>query len=135
MSVRLIRCFVVLLMFSCLVYGQDIDITSFSRNGEIGWTNSVSNGFCTLEWASSLTGEWYSSWADLSDMPVTNEMMTTNVPMFYRVMWTSNNVSVLNTSQYIGAGDGSVDYETGDIWAGFTEAPSAGANILVRYYR
>ncbi len=41
MSVRLIRCFVVLLMFSCLVYGQDIDITSFSRNGEIGWTNSV----------------------------------------------------------------------------------------------
>ena len=63
---------------------------------------------------------------------------------------TITNTPVLCGSVYIAAGDkdlrdngdgtlvgdgvGSVNYETGYIWAGFTEAPSAGDNILVRYY-
>ena len=107
MIIKTIQRFITLLILTCATYAQDIEIISLSHNGNITWSNSVSEGYCTVEWGSSLTGQWSSSWQDLSRLPVTNEIMSANVPMFYRVLWTTNNVGdIINANQSIGTGDG-----------------------------
>ena len=105
MFIKLIKTISVVLLLTSMSYAQEVQITSFSHNGYITWSNSVaSNGFNTVEWASSLTsGDWSSNWKSLRYIPVTNENMRADVPMFYRVIWRTN--SVADASQNIGTGD------------------------------
>jgi hypothetical protein len=106
MNIKLIKNIIALLLLTSMLYAQETEITSFSHQGKIMWSNSASYGFSTVEWASSLTSQWHSSWEDLYSIPVTNETMSADVPMFYRVQWHSNRVSIISEDQIIGVSDG-----------------------------
>ena len=69
-------------------------ITAFHGNGDLTWTNSVSNATYRVEWASSLTGTWFRSWQELSHVEThSNTTISVSVPMFYRVIMLSNPMS------------------------------------------
>jgi len=71
-------------------FGADFVITSLSGNGQMTWTNSVTNASYRVEWASSLTGPWkqFNALTNLDSIRATNTTVTVAVPMFYRVVWT-----------------------------------------------
>ncbi len=62
-------------------------ITSFNGSGNIAWSHSEDTGFHRVEWASSLTGSWHSTWAQLTGIPANGGVSQASVPMFYRVVW------------------------------------------------
>jgi hypothetical protein len=84
----------VLLLASCgllvaSVVTAQLVITSFNQNGELTWTNSVSNATYRVEWASSATGPWnkFDALTNLTLLSATTNVVTVKVPMFYRVVW------------------------------------------------
>ena len=64
-------------------------ITSFDRNGTLTWMDQATQGFHSVQWASSLTGNWYNTWDFLVNFSATGGTRTVEVPMFYRVIRTS----------------------------------------------
>ena len=83
-------------IFACLgfalaspVLGQLV-ISSLNQNGQLTWTNAVSNANYRVEWANSATGAWhgFELLTNLSSISATSESVTVQVPMFYRVAWT-----------------------------------------------
>jgi hypothetical protein len=68
-------------------------IESFHGNGELTWTHSTTSGYHMVEWASSPTGTWHHAWTNLINLPANGETTTVNVPMFYRVVWSTNQVA------------------------------------------
>ena len=69
----------------------DLVITNLQSNGELSVTGVWTNAACRVEWASSLDGTWYRSWQTLDyEESETNTTMTFKVPMFYRVVISSN---------------------------------------------
>jgi hypothetical protein len=75
------------------------------RNGQgtLSWTNAQTNVWCAVEWACSMNGPWHHSWQTLCNVHVTNDAHTAvGVPMFYRVVQTTNNVRPY-VRQYEGA--------------------------------
>jgi hypothetical protein len=66
----------------------DLAITSFA-NGNLTWTNPVSNATYRVEWASNATGAWqrFDALTNLSAITATSSVVTVQVPMFYRVVW------------------------------------------------
>ena len=104
------------------VQAQAADILAFQGNGQLTWTNSNTNLFYQIQWAASLTDTngWKSSYQTLTDIWSTNAIVTASVPMFYRVVGSSNIASrVLKTGQ-------TISYRTGD--DGYYEAGVALAN-------
>lgn len=81
-----IMSFCILFFLSPPVGANDFEITSFSRNGEISWDDTNTNGIYRIEWASTLTGEWHSTWSDQSSIWATGGVLSAKVPMFYRVV-------------------------------------------------
>ncbi len=77
------------LMASAALAG-DFVITEFPGNGTLSWTNSVTNATYRVEWASSVTGPWQSfdALTNLTSISATSAVVTVQVPMFYRVVWT-----------------------------------------------
>lgn len=66
---------------------NDFAIESFSRNGEITWTDTNTNGHYRVEWSPSLmTSNWLADWSHLTQIPATGGVITAEVPMFYRVV-------------------------------------------------
>jgi hypothetical protein len=61
-------------------------IDSFSRNGEISWSNYPGAVEYRVEWAPDLTGTWTNSWSALNGIPADGEVYTVKVPMFYRIV-------------------------------------------------
>jgi hypothetical protein len=63
------------------------EMTVFSRNGSLSWTNGLTNGVYEVQWSSSLTaGEpWTNDWSQLQGIQGTQSVFTVPVPMFYRV--------------------------------------------------
>ena len=76
-------------VFVGLVLADDLIITSFNRNGELTWTNSVANATYRVEWASSAEGPWnkFDALTNLTLLSATTNVVTVKVPMFYRVVW------------------------------------------------
>jgi hypothetical protein len=68
-------------------------ISSFGSNGSLTWSHAVTGGFHSVQWASSITGTWHHSWADLVNHAATGGTTTVSVPMYYRVIWTASEVS------------------------------------------
>jgi hypothetical protein len=64
-------------------------ITSLSRQGELTWTNSVSNATYRVEWSSSVAGPWqaFDALTNLSLISATSSEVSVHVPMLYRVVW------------------------------------------------
>ena len=61
-------------------------IISFSRNGQLTWTdNDYASSCYTVEWSSDL-GDWTNSWDGLRDITTSHSSNTVSVPMFYRVV-------------------------------------------------
>src|SRR6266508_627050 len=75
--------------FVGLVLADAAVITSLNRNGELTWTNSVSNATYRVEWASSAEGPWnkFDVLTNLTLLSATSNVVTVKVPMFYRVAW------------------------------------------------
>lgn len=76
------------------VLAQSPDITSFHGNGNLTWTNSDTNLFYRVEWAPSLTAPdaWHSHYCSLTDIRSSDSIVTSSVPLFYRVSGSSNRV-------------------------------------------
>ena len=69
----------------------DSVITGFQGNGEVTVTGLWTNARYHVEWASSLDGPWYRSWQPCYDEESqSNTTVTIKVPMFYRVVMSSN---------------------------------------------
>ena len=62
---------------------SNVIITSFSGNGVLTW-NAPGHGVYSVEWASTLTGAWHTTW-DMADITVSAGSQTNYVPMFYRI--------------------------------------------------
>lgn len=56
------------------------------QNGIISWGPLPTGTTCRVEWASSLSGIWRTNWDELASLVTTNEQMSAEVPMFYRVV-------------------------------------------------
>ena len=70
-------------------WGADLTITSFTSDGNLAWTNSVSNATYRVEWASTAQGPWqrFDALTNLSSVTATSRLVTVHVPMLYRVVW------------------------------------------------
>lgn len=102
-------------------------ITSF-ENGMLSWTNIDPNLYYSIEWRPSLTGtnDWSSSYRGCQDLQSSNPIITTPVPMFFRVLGSTDpaNTSVISpTNPLVPAGY----YEATDLTA--VDADLVSANI------
>lgn len=87
---------VLLLVTAAVLVGvaawAQLRITSFNSSGELTWTNSISRGFYSVEWASSLAGPW-NPLATVADVDwattnrITLQVSLTNAQALYRVAW------------------------------------------------
>ena len=73
---------------------SDVTIISFSENGNVAWSNDTPavNQY-HVEWASGLDGTWTNSWYNLHRITPTGNVMAASVPMFYRIVARTNEVS------------------------------------------
>jgi len=55
------------------------------ENGWLTWTNQQTNVVYDVQWAPRLTAPWTNTWGQLCGQPVTAQVMSAQVPMFYRV--------------------------------------------------
>ena len=66
-------------------------ITHLERTGSIIWTNAQSSLAYRIEWTSCPTSYWRSSWQNLATIEThTSEVGQASVPMFFRVIGSSN---------------------------------------------
>ena len=70
-------------------WAADLAITSFTADGSLTWTNSVSNATYRVEWAGTAQGPWqrFDALTNLSSITATSHVVTVQVPMYYRVAW------------------------------------------------
>jgi len=70
-------------------WAADLAITSFTSDGSLTWTNSVSTATYRVEWAGTAQGPWqrFDALTNLSSITATSNLVTVQVPMFYRVVW------------------------------------------------
>jgi hypothetical protein len=89
---------------------QQIEITGF-RNGMLVWSGAALGATCRVQQADSLTGN---NWTDFQFVPVTNNSMSTVVPMvsgsgstlFYRIVGiAAPRISLTSTSGAPGSAD------------------------------
>ncbi|VGO11833.1 hypothetical protein PDESU_00380 [Pontiella desulfatans] len=73
-------------LLTSICHSEDLVITSFDENGVLEWSSNYSNGFYQVQWASTLDGEWYTDFP-YNNIENTNEVMSVQVPRFYRVVW------------------------------------------------
>lgn len=72
--------------------GQGPVITSFQGNGQLSWTNALnSNALYRVEWAAQAGGPWYRNFDNIGSLDGRGATgFTVAVPMFYRVVMTTN---------------------------------------------
>jgi hypothetical protein len=63
------------------------DITAWSGNGALSWTNGLVNGVYEVQWSPSLSpgATWTNDWSQLCNLQGTQTVFNVSVPMFYRV--------------------------------------------------
>lgn len=132
-------------LIACISAAEETNlaITSFS-DGLLTWTNVNPNLYYTVEWRPSLTGtnDWSGSYRGSQDLRSTNEFVTVPVPIFYRIVGTTNPVhtrTLSDTTLLVQAGYyeatnlAAVDGELarGNIRAGVTVFGVTGKNEVV----
>jgi len=97
-------------------WGADLTITSFTSDGNLTWTNSVSNATYRVEWTSTAQSPWqrFDALTNLSSVTATSRLVTVQVPMLYRVVWIDAPQHA-GTYRYSGYEDGSGLVITGRI--------------------
>lgn len=83
---------VIALALAAYAHGQEINITSFRGNGEIKWTSIDPNLFYSVQWSPSLAngGSWQTDYTSLVDIRTTSPTGTAFVPMFFRIVGSTN---------------------------------------------
>ncbi len=75
------------LPFALNCLGDGLAIESFQSSGRLTFNQPTTTAIYRIEWASSPTGSWTSSWAPLTDLPPSGTgTITVSVPMVYRVV-------------------------------------------------
>ena len=77
----------VLFLTGAVSFADNVEVVD-AQGGQMTWTTDAANAISvyTVEWASSITsGAWRSSWSSLEGITTTNQVITVEVPMFYRV--------------------------------------------------
>ncbi|MCE9614332.1 MAG: LamG domain-containing protein [Lentisphaerae bacterium] len=64
---------------------QDLVIDSMSRDGSMSFWGAQVGTTARVEWAASLTDAGRTNWHGLTDVVVTDDVMTNDIPMFFRV--------------------------------------------------
>ena len=74
------------------IMGQGPALWSFQGNGQLSWTNAVnSNALYRVEWAAQAGGPWYRNFDNIGSLDGRSATeFTVTVPMFYRVVMTTN---------------------------------------------
>ena len=110
-------------MIAGSAFAQTSIVTSLQRNGQLTWTNIDTNLYYRIDWAPSLTGSgvWYNTYSSLIDVRSSSSIVTSPVPMFYRVTGSSNRTrygavvpKTGQTASYRSGDDG--DLEKGVAW-------------------
>lgn len=72
--------------------GQGPVIMSIQGSGQLSWTNAVnSNALYRVEWAAQADGPWYRNFDNIGSLDGRSSTgFTVSVPMFYRVVMTTN---------------------------------------------
>lgn len=78
-------------------FAQQVEIVSFHRNGMLTWTGTTDCISYEVQWASSLDGPWTNSWESLTHIPATTGTIAALVPMFYRVVASTNRLWSMTT--------------------------------------
>ena len=95
-----------LIAISFDAYGTNtVVISEVNQAGDLIWTSTNTQGYYDVEWASTLDGEWKSSWNSLLGISATAGTVTSRIPLYYRVIW--RNISRCQiTNETVGAGNG-----------------------------
>ncbi|MDF7809554.1 carboxypeptidase-like regulatory domain-containing protein [Pontiellaceae bacterium B12219] len=73
-------------LLASMSHSEDLVITSFDKDGTLEWSSDYTNGSYQIQWASNLDGEWHTNFP-YSNIQNTNEIMSVQVPRFFRVVW------------------------------------------------
>jgi len=126
--------FCLFLSSSLAALGGDLQIRSFSGNGQLTWTNTFTNALYSVEWAPTVTGAWTDTWASLKGFAVGGPVSTAQVPMFYRVKYVTNLLLPLPIGSWTLM---SVSNAVGDVWTqkttvlGTVYVPSRGKDFTI----
>ncbi|NQU40338.1 MAG: hypothetical protein HQ523_10335 [Lentisphaerae bacterium] len=85
MKQKLLAAVMCIVSLGCAALGQTPDIVAFQGNGVLTWSNALPNQAYEVQWASTLTGTWFSTWSFLDNVSSTSQIVRASVPMFYRV--------------------------------------------------
>ena len=64
---------------------QEVTVGSIDRNGSMSFFGAENGSTATVEWAASLTDAGRTNWHGLTNVIVSSDTMTTDIPMFFRV--------------------------------------------------
>ena len=109
-------------------WAADLAITSFTSDGSLTWTNSVSTATYRVEWASTAQGPWqrFDALTNLSSVTATSRLVSVQVPMLYRVVWLDAPQHA-GTYRYSGHEDGGGPVITGRITLSAETNPVTGS--------
>lgn len=79
-----------LLASSPALVAADVEIQSLTTNGALTFTNALTNGVFSLQWAPALPAGWSETWDSLKYFVPTSSVAIVSVPMFYRVTCLTN---------------------------------------------
>lgn len=83
---------VLLPVYLCLA--QNIEFTG-CQIGELKWVSSATAGVHTVQWASDLSEEWYSSWQNIEHLqPTGTGTNSLAIPAFYRIVYTDRHQDI-----------------------------------------
>ena len=128
-----------------LGWAQEVEIQSFAQNGALTWSAPTGSA-CTVEWTGSLTPtpDWQDNWDSPRHIVMSNETGQVTVPMFYRVMCSTNARALpwrLAKLEEDFDNNGTIDgvkyfsYDsTGDLVAEEEDENNDGTNEFVQYY-
>ena len=89
---ELIRDLFVIVAISAISITQilagEVVITSFENDGTLCWSVTQGTDFesFSIEWASSINGEWHRDWSPLQDIANTGKQYCVLTPRFFRVV-------------------------------------------------
>ena len=115
---------------------DDLIINSFQSQGRLTWSHALTTGHHRVEWAPAVTGSWQSSWQQLTHLPATGGTTSVKVPMFYRVVWSTEFPDLfISRNEVVGAGNSIASFFSGFLShsqiVARTVSLSAGAYFLV----
>ena len=110
----------------------DPEIVSFHHGGELVWSNAHDSAAYRVEWAPSPTGVWRSTWQPLQFVVSPQPgLVTSAVPMFYRVVQTSTSPPADNTFVAAGGVISNTDIRVASsIQDGISQAVAGGRSVV-----